>query len=593
MRNYYNRNIRNIHDIHHINIRRCVECFGVLILALFVGENTLWAAPRDTLPPGFHSKPLLQPKYEPNPDEDEPSDDKAAAQDAATDSITFLPLIEKELLLPPKTGLLYDEEGLGEEIWQEGDLDTIMSLMDTWRVKLRSRPVADLARRLLLTHASEPLGINPFDFMKVRLTKIYQMGDVAALKKFFVRFPVLSLDKSFSLLHERQAFAQGIRDGRIVGEGCALWRANRQRPRQEDDVLVPPEPIEQQITALCLGFSGQIGRSLSEAENLSDTGRAPREFFTLLAAALGSKTKIRDSSSVESSTPQEINSVLWSLYKLVRRQPRYIYLDRVEAVLLPYMARDESLTYNWRLAAAQRAMLHGLIPPRFLQSFYRARGRQDFARPPSRSSKQERSANVDRTQVRKISNILATAPNRMAYIAFLHSWARDIAFLDLRSGHSRLNGLRASLLLNQQARMKVWLGSRGASNLPLPLRAILAVLEGAKSSSHRGIAPQAIESWRQRTNMIVNVIGKEFFNIDAADLPDIDDTKEGEALVQTIEKKARAEIILRVLVGMDNVALARTPSFLRAVIRSLNAIGLKKEAWRIAIDVFLIEAWGP
>ena len=611
MKNYCN---RNIPDIHHTKISRLMGHFGVLIfMGLLVWSFGVLAAPRDTLPPGFHSKPLAQPVDEPDPDETVPPDGDVRDDSSETSSdgapstapdkdekdekdeaAAFLPLLDKNLLLPPKTGLLYGKESLGEKIWQDGKSETIIALLAQWRVKLRSRPVADLARRLLLTHASAPSDIDPFEFMKIRLDKLYRLGDVSSLGKFFVNFPVLSLDKSFTLLHERKAFAQGLRDGRAVSEGCALWEANRRRPRQDGDVLIPPEPIEQQIAALCLGFSGQTGRALSEAENLSDTGRAPREFFSLLTTALESKTRAaKEDIPARSSTPQEINAVLWSLYKLVKRQPRYIYMDRVAPVILPYMARDDELAYSWRLAAAQRAMLHGLLPPRFLQSFYRTPAPQKFARPPPRSTELIRSQNADRAQVRKISNILATAPNRTAYIAFLHSWARDIAFLNLRSGYRRLDGLRASLLLNNRARMKVWLGSVGEAGLPVPMRSILAVLDGARSASHRGIAPQAIERWQQRTDMIAKVIGREFFNLDADDLPDMDETKEGDALAEATSKKRRAEIILRVLVGMDNVVLARSPSFLRAVIRGLSAVGLKEDAWRIAVDAFLIEAWGP
>ncbi len=570
--------------------------FWAMILIIFVAEADVVAAPKDTLPPGFHSTPLSQPKVSQPEDESEP-DAVPLGKDAPPVSeeapISFLPLLEKGLLLPSKTGLLYGRAGLGEDIWLEGDSEAIIALMSAWRVRFRSRPVVDLARRLLLTHASVPSDIDPFDFMKLRLTKIYQMGDVSSLEKFFINFPVLALDRNFSRLHEQKAFARGIRNGRAVSEGCALWLANRRSPRQSEEALLPLEPIDQQIAALCLGFSGQTGRGLSLAEDLSDSGRAPREFFALLTAALTANKRVRHDDSMSSPAPREINSVMWSLYKIVKKQPRYIYLDQIEPVLLPLLARDESLPYSWRLAAAQRAMLHGLMSPRFLQSFYRSSRRERDGRPLRRRSESDRSQEIDRGQVRKISNILANAPNRTAYIASLHSWARDIAFLNLRSGYRRLDGLRASLLLNNEARMKVWLGSLGDQSLSLPMRSILAVLEGSKSSSHRGIAPQAITRWQQRTDMIVKVIGKEFFNIDASDIPDVDDTKEGEALIKAVEKKVRAEIVLGTLVGMDNVALARSPSFLRAVIRSLSAIGLRNEAWRIAIDVFLIEAWGP
>ena len=605
MRNYYNKDVDK--DVaKDVNKNVDLGRFGMMMFAqLVVGLVIIWpseaeAAPKDTLPPGFHSKPLSQPRLEPSPDDPKSGQPPLEAIQPAPDAqapALFLPLIEKNLLLPPKTGLLYGRAGLGEDIWLEGETEALITLLTSWRARLWSRPVAELARRLLLTHASAPSDIDPFDFMKLRLAKIYQMGDVRSLEKFFINFPVLALDRNFSWLHEQKAFAQGLRSGRAASAACALWKANRQRPPPpEDEVRAPLEPVEQQIAALCLGVSGQPGRGLSLAESLSDSGRAPRQFFPLLTTALASSKRGRRDNAARLSAPREINAVMWSLYKITKKQPRYLYFDQVEPVLLPLMARDESLPYNWRLAAAQRAMLHGLMPPRSLQNFYRAAdGRESSAvrRPPARRGEIARSSNADRAQVQKISNILATAPNRTAYIASLHSWARDIAFLSLRSGYRRLDGLRASLLLNDRARMQVWLGSVGDPQQPVAMRAILAALRGAKRASHRGIAPEAIAQWQQRTDMIVKVIGREFFNIEASGIPALDDTKEGEALIEAVEKKARAEVILRVLVGMDNAALGRSPSFLRATIRALNAIGLKNEAWRIAVDVFLIEAWGP
>ena len=599
MRNYDNKDVDKNMDLGR---------FGMMIFAQLVvglaGLVLIWpseaeAAPKDTLPPGFHSKPLSQPRFEPSPDEVQPDQPPLEAGKPAPDAqapALFLPLIEKALLLPPKTGLLYGSEGLGEDIWLEGETETLITLLTSWRARLWSRPVADLARRLLLSHASAPSNIDPFDFMKLRLTKIYQMGDVRSLEKFFISFPVLALDRNFSRLHEQKAFVEGIRSSRAASEACALWKANRQRPPPpEDEVRAPLEPVEQQIAALCLGVSGQPGRGLSLAESLSDSGRAPRQFFPLLTTALASSKRGARANAVRLSDPREVNAVMWSLYKLTKKQPRYLYFDQIEPALLPLLARDESLSYNWRLAAAQRALLHGLMPPRVLQNFYRsADGRKPRATrlPPARGDEIARSSNADRAQVQKISNILATAPNRTAYIASLHSWARDIAFLSLRSGYRRIDGLRASLLLNDRARMKVWLGSLGDPQQPVAMRSILATLQGAQRASHRGIGPEAIKLWQARTNLIVKVIGREFFNIEASGIPALDDTKEGEALLEAVEKKARAEVILRVLVGMDNAALGRSPSFLRATIRALNAIGLKNEAWRIAVDVFLIEAWG-
>ena len=126
MRNYYNKDVDVNKDVD-------LGRFGMMIFAQLVvglvGLVIIWpseaeAAPKDTLPPGFHSKPLSQPRLEPSPDESKSGQPALEAIQPAPDAqapALFLPLIEKNLLLPPKTGLLYGRAGLGEDIWLEGE----------------------------------------------------------------------------------------------------------------------------------------------------------------------------------------------------------------------------------------------------------------------------------------------------------------------------------------------------------------------------------------------------------------------------------------------------------------------------------------
>ena len=557
------------------------------VIVLWLGAAL--AQPKNTLPPGFHSTPLDQPAIE------EEAEEKSSEteQPIAEADQTFLPLLARDLLLPPITGLIDNKRGLGEDIWLEGDIAVIEQLLADWQVNIDRRPVAQLARRFLLTEARTPPTMDNYRFMMLRLEKLYQLGDLKSMRRLFDLYPALTSQTEFLLLYQKMILAQYALSGNAVGEGCALWRVIQPRLVQansDDGAEAPLAPLALQMRALCLGIAGQSGRALAQAERLSDSGQAPRAFFPLLARALD---RSRASTNAPAYLmPDKISNILWALYKSIKKRPRAISIKHIDAALLPMIAQDRSLPYGWRLAAAQRAMQRAIVSPRFLQQFYqRAETPPDANafRPPLRRA---RSKSTHRAQVQRIANILAAAPTRSAFMASLYSWARDIAFLNPQSGHRRVDGLRAALLLNNAELINTWLGGGESADTPSALRAMMLILEHAKRSVHRGVSPQAVRRWQVNTDLLIKMIGAEFFDIAASALPDADDTEEGDAIIEAAAQNAQAEVILRVLVGMDNPALARSPAFLRAVIQGLNRVGLKHEAWQIAVDSFLLEAWG-
>lgn len=563
-----------------------LDRFCFLSIALVLGANISIASPKNTLPPGFHSTPLEQPEI----DQDEiektntPTDvnPNSSSLNSSGNEIAndFLPLLEQELLLPSITGLLYGKAGLGETIWLESDDETLLKLLKDWQVNPQSRPAALLARRLLLTQAQTPSSMNRYEFLLARLEKLYALGDLKSIEQTFNLYPVLISRPEFVFIYRQLIFAKNAKGIKGVSAGCALMKASRFIETQTN-------PITKQMEALCLGFLGQTGKALSKAERLSDLNIAPQEFFPLLANLLrGSDTSTRQAIAA----PQNINSLLWVLYKANNKNPRAISIKSIEPVLLPIMAVDNSLPHGWRLSITQAGILRALISPRKLQSFYanRRRNNNDWQPP----LKFNRTLAQNNNQVQRISNIFSNAPTRVAYMASLYAWARDIAFLEPSKRFRRTDGLAASLLLNNEKSIKAWFGKAKKSQTPLAIRAMRAILNNAKRSVHRGVSPQAISRWQQNTDLLIKITSAEFFNQNVSGVPDTDDSDEGEAIIDAADDNKRTEVILRVLLGMDNPALARQPSFLRAAVRGLRQVGLKEEAWQIIIDSFLLESWG-
>ena len=523
----------------------------------------------------------------------EASETSEAGEADADENVALPPLnslFDESLILPTITGLLSNPTPFDENMWLSSDMENVRKLFTIWQVNIKNRPVAELARRFLLARAFPPGEMDGFEFLKLRMDKLYALGDIASLEKFFFQYPILNSRPEFARLYQQMVFVRDIQDSYGVGEACALWQLH---PQSVEDRLLPLKT--QQIDVLCLGLSGQTGKALTFAENLSEQGEVPREFFPLLAVAFR-KDNLSDPSSAKSSylTPSQITAPLWALYKIIEKYPTSLSIKNIEPALLSSMARDPDLVYGLRVATAQYAFLRGLLSPRFLQSFYidiSAQGDETGFYIPLRRDHQANVKALTR-EIRRISNVLATAPTRSAYMAVLYSWSRKIASLHTESGYRRSDGLRAALLLNEDDRLKIWLKGLNLNDEPLAMQAMQFILSGANRSAHRGIAPETIERWRENIETLVDIIAAEFFDESSFGLPDADDTDEGQAIIEAAEAQAPAQVILHILVGMDNPALNRNPSFLRAVIQGLIAIGLKREAWQIAIDGFLTEAWG-
>ena len=553
-----------------------------LMLALMVKD--VLAAPKNTLPPGFHSTPLEQPQVDEPPEQIERGDINAPLE---LDENNRQSLLDEMLLLPQTTGLLYGSVGLGENIWLESDEEVLQELLKNWQVVPRMRPAALLARRLLLTQALTPTGadsVDRYQFLAIRLEKLYQLGDLLSVERLFNLYPVLTSRPTFNLLYQKLVFSKYANSARAARDGCALWRAARSGQAAQDESQ--DEAISLQIEALCLTILGQTGLGLSKAERLSDLAQAPREFFPLLARAAGGST----AQEKEIATPAKINNLLWTLYKANKIRPRAIAINSIESALVPIMARDRSLPHGWRLALTQKGILGGIIAPHHLQAFYKRRQNEldDFVPPPTFN----RSLQKNKAAISRISNILSNAPTRVAYMASLYAWGRDIANLRPSAGYRRIDGLAAALLLNDKENLTAWLGQAKQAEQPLPIQAMKAVMQDRMRRAHRGVSPQAVQRWREKVNLLINIAGAEFFAQSTSGLPDSDDTQEGDAIIEAADDKKRTEVLLRVLTGLDNPALAREPSFLRAVVQGLRAVGLSQDAWQIMIDSFLTESWG-
>lgn len=561
----------------------------------FLLSTSVLAAPKNTLPPGFSSSPLGQPKIEPLEPEGGAAENSGTGVDekagvAPDKTSSALLLLNQTELLPAMTGLLYRSSGLGDDVWLSGDSELTQRLLAEWKVQPNSWPVAELARRLLLTQAQPSAGMDSYDFLLVRLNKLYALGDLDSIHRFFALYPVLAARKEFRLLYQKVVFAQYSNSASGIRNGCALWQASRDK-----DDNAPAESLALQIEALCLAISGQSGLGLAKAERLSDSDQAPREFFPLLVSALGKEEREGNPPAYSSS---DINAILWALYKANNTRPRSVVIKNIDPALLPIMAEDKTLPHGWRLAFTQLSVLRGTVPARKLQFFYEQKNNAaNELAPPLKFT---RTGTENKVEAQRITNILSTASTRASYMALLYAWGRDIANLPLSltgtlggfRGYRSIDGLGASLLFNQNEGLLAWLGTQGDKSQPAAIRAMVAIMQGKSRLKQRGVSRGSLERWQQRMEQLIKITGAEFFDQSESGLPDGDETAEGDKIIDAAEDNLRTEVLLRVLSGLDNPALARDPSFLRAAVKGLKAIGLKKDAWRIMIDSFLIDAWG-
>jgi hypothetical protein len=252
---------------------------------------------------------------------------------------------------PEAIGLMEEADGgFPYDMWRGSDRALIERLLPRLPAGSTSRPINDLARRLLLSSAAPPAGPARENLLAIRIERLAAMGDNAAMTRLMRSAPPDLFDSA--LFQTRLDALLLIAD--YVG-ACSLARelVRRDDTPYWEKVLIFCQALNDRHDAAALGLSLLRERNVEE-----DPG-----FDTLLRALAG------DSSATLDSLPSPTALHL----SMLRAARLSVPEDAVEGAA-PAIAKAIALTagvpLDFRLRAAERAEALGSLPTETLAELY-------------------------------------------------------------------------------------------------------------------------------------------------------------------------------------------------------------------------------
>ena len=255
-----------------------------------------------------------------------------------------------ETIAAESVGILGEAEGgFGSGMWAGTSRTIVEAVLSELPVRTASAAMRDLARRLLLSAATAPVGPSTTNLLALRVSLLADLGDLQGVSNLLAavagRFEDPRLDRVESemrLLANDHARACSLAAGAVDGEDNDYWR---------------------KLVAFCQVLAGEADRAALSISLLRETGVADRNFFMLMDVLLGAATK-----------PLQSFPNAGILHLAMASWAKVAVLADALAVngpaVLRHFADNQVLNMELRLEAAERAEVAGVLATESLRQLY-------------------------------------------------------------------------------------------------------------------------------------------------------------------------------------------------------------------------------
>ncbi len=246
--------------------------------------------------------------------------------------------------------------GLAPDLWQGSRRLVIEDGLSVLVPPPPSPAAASLFRRLLVSRGDLPQGgTTGRSILAMRLENLYAAGFAQETKALAGLVPSGELNAQMAAAAARASLALGEPD-------AACQQLTRLPADGEPDD--PYAAFALELGALCQARSGMQVAALLSVDLAREQGASDATFISLATQAAGGP-------SLNIPSDEIFTSLHYALAQEAGRELPDNVVDRAEPALYPALARNDSLGWPDRLAAAERAVARGLINARDLAEFYR------------------------------------------------------------------------------------------------------------------------------------------------------------------------------------------------------------------------------
>ena len=259
-------------------------------------------------------------------------------------------------IAPEAIGTLGPEDGgFPIDMWQGTSREVIESLLERMPVRMTSRTMRELTRRLLLSiapppaappaavasAAATPSAAMPSHLLVLRARRLAELGEVPALISLLSVVPAHAEQEALERMHVEAFFLSHERD-----EACRLVR--------NGITIYHEQPFWQQAMIFCNMAAGDLDRGMLGLDLMREQGHAEDPYFFALASRfLGITDPLPE---VETLSPLHL-----AMLRAADLPPPALAPDRAAPGLLYAMATDPEIEPARRATAAEMACAQGII----------------------------------------------------------------------------------------------------------------------------------------------------------------------------------------------------------------------------------------
>lgn len=268
---------------------------------------------------------------------------------------------------PDTAGVLSDQEGgLGMDMWSGTSHRMLNTLIAKLPVNIRSPTMRDLMRRLLLSSATLPEGMDGSgDYIARRVGLLSAMGDTLSVSRLLNAIPgrsensqLMRFEADARFLANDNSRACSLAAGQIGSEASVYW---------------------QKAFIFCQALAGEHDMASLGVSLLQETGDQDEAFYTLVEALGGNIGILKN---LPDPTPMHLSMARVSKLQL----PADVVSSNRPGVLRT-IAKSPNASVKIRLEAAERAEIAGALDVDILRQLYTSVSfsEQDMANPLTRA----------------------------------------------------------------------------------------------------------------------------------------------------------------------------------------------------------------
>jgi len=499
--------------------------------------------------------------------------------------------------------LTEDQGGLGARMWQGTNRRDAERLLPELSAPLFQPSLHDLQYRLLLSSAAPPSGATAGQsILYLRLERLMAAGESEAVRRLFAGRERVKMDAGSAKLRAEAFLAAGD-----VKEAC---RSLDLLPVGSDPLGDPLAAFSLKLTALCQAEAGETVAANLTADLAREQGMEDALFYSLLAQ----KT---DGLKLDAPAPGRLGPLRYALYLAAGRALPADAVSLAEPSLLADMMRREGLDMGLRIQAGEKAVTAYLAAPHELAALYAG------ATLPKKTDEawQARAAlyktlsdeNVPGDKAVLVSGGLAAAETSEDFRMLARVLGPIIASIPPRGGDPVLGGhfVRALIVNEERVRASMWLAALSEAGHRTPqldeLKGMVRLLTGKRGVEPDLAAASAelklrigeggrVRAVAAREALLLDALGYQLSPdlwtalLDSGELPD--GLMPGPQLLRALDEAStagrRGETVLLTLAlpgktGIDDLH----PQALANMVSALLKVGLREEAFRLALDALL------